>query len=376
MKNKLFIKIITVLLLVSAVFIFTACNDVNDDNDGSNVNDDLPNEPANHDNALTPKVVLFIGDGMGPNHVYNTELYTGEAMYFSSFATKTLVDTNSLSGMTDSSAAASAMATGQRIYNGKVAIDGSKKPLTSITELAKRDKYGAGVVTSDEITGATPAGFTAHALSRNNSAEILISQMVSPIDLLIGAGSYSDVYKPKFEEKGWNWVFTKDALTTENKRFVATFNVVNPENGTNEEPTLTELASYAIDYMEANYPTGYFLMIEGAKIDKASHSNDIATMMKNQVDFSNAVKAVDEKLQSKEGGYSILVTADHETGGLQKANAKEEITNDLYTSTGHTPTNVPLYFKSTLTNTPTILNQELILNTDIFTLCKELLAIA
>jgi alkaline phosphatase len=128
--------------------------------------------------------------------------------------------------------------------------------------------------------------------------------------------------------------------------------------------------------MEANYPTGYFLMIEGAKIDKASHSNDIATMMKNQVDFSNAVKAVDEKLQSKEGGYSILVTADHETGGLQKANAKGEITNDLYTTTDHTSTKVPLYFKSTLNTTPTILSQELILNTDIFAICKELLAIA
>ena len=365
MKNKIFLKAITILLLVSAVFLFTACNDA-----------ETPEEPANHDSALTPKVVLFIGDGMGPNHVYNTELYTEESMYFSSFATKTFVDTDSLSGTTDSSAAATAMATGQRIYNGKVAIDGSKKPITSITELAKRDKYGVGVITSDDITGATPAGFTAHALSRNNSAEILISQMVSPIDLLIGAGSHSSVYETKFAEQGWTWVKDRSALTTENKRFVATFSVVNPENGTDTAPTLTEIASYAIDYMEKNYPTGYFLMIEGAKIDKASHSNDIATMMKNQVDFSNAIKAVDQKLSTQNAGYSLIVTADHETGGLQKANSKEEINNDLYTTEDHTPTDVPLYFKSTLATVPQILSNELILNTDIFTLCKELLAIA
>ena len=371
MKKRLFTSIFTVVLILCTIFVFTACNDNNNGNDNA---DQLP---ADHSSAITPKVVLFIGDGMGVNHTYNTELYTGEISYFSTFTTTTMVDTNSLDGTTDSAAAATAMATGNKQYNGYLSIDKKTSAnMVSITELAKTNQYGAGVITSDEITGATPAGFSAHAKSRNNSAEILLSQENSPLDLLIGAGSYSSVYKTRFEEKGWTWVNNKDALTTEPKRFVATFSEVTPENGTNEKPTLTELASYAIDYMETNYPTGYFLMIEGAKIDKASHSNDIDAMIKNHVDFSNAVKTVDQKLSSKEGGYSIIVTADHETGGLQKAESKEAISNDLYTSTGHTPANVKLYFKSTVTTTPDILNAQLIQNTEVFTLCKYLLSIA
>lgn len=365
--KKLFFKIITFVLIISAVFAFVACNENTDDN--------KDNTPVDHSNAPTSKVILFIGDGMGPNHVDNTELFYGESMYFSGFTTKTKVDTNSLSGLTDSAAAATAMATGQRVKNEIIALDG-KNPIVSITELAKADRYGAGVVTSDEITGATPSGFSAHAKSRSNSAEILLSQKDAQLDLLLGAGSYSSVYSGLFAEKGWTWAEKYSDLGLDNKRYVAAFNDVNYENGTDEIPTLTQLATYAIDYMEKNHPEGYFLMIEGAKIDKRSHSNDVYGMMKNMLDFNSAIKAVDQKLSSLGDDYSIIVTADHETGGIKKANTKEEVNNDLYTTTNHTATNVNLYFKSTLTTIPEQINKELILNTDIFLLCKYLLAIA
>lgn len=363
MKKRMVVKLFSIILVLCTIFIFTACNE--------NDNVDYPT----HDTALTSKVVLFIGDGMGPNHVYNTELYSGKDMYFSNFPTKTIVDTNSLSGTTDSSAAATAMATGQRIINGRVAINDKKEAMVSITELAKNDRYGTGVVTSDEITGATPAGFSAHAESRDNSASILLSQESSTLDLLLGAGSYSSVYKDRFANNGWNWVEKYSDLSLDNKRFVATFENVGYSNGTDEEPTLTELASYAIDYMEKNYPTGYFLMIEGAKIDKASHSNDVSEMINNALDFSNAIRVVDQKLFGAGDPYTIMVTADHETGGIKKAENKEQINDDLYTTTDHTDTKVGLYFKSTLTEVPSIINKESILNTDIFILTKTLLGI-
>ena len=127
--------------------------------------------------------------------------------------------------------------------------------------------------------------------------------------------------------------------------------------------------------MEHNYPEGYFLMIEGAKIDKKSHNSgyrSIEAMMQELIDFNNAVKAVDGIIS---GDYALIVTADHETGGLLKAENKEQLTNALYTASDHTDTNVPLYFKSTLENVPEILQNQLILNTDIFKLCKYLLAI-
>ena len=363
MKSKLSIKFLAVILIVSALFVFTACGDKND-------------TPPTHDNALTSKVVLFIGDGMGPDHVYNTELYTGETMYFSSFATKTTVDTNSLSGVTDSAASATAMATGQRVKNDTVAMGTDGKAIMSITELAKNDKYGTGVVTSDDITGATPAGFSGHAKKRNNSAEILLSQKENQLDLLLGSGNHPTAYKNLFEEKGWTWVTKFSEISLEQKRFVATFTDVSHSDPTDEKPSLTQLATFAIDYMEAHYPTGYFLMIEGAKIDKASHSGDVSEMIANTIDFNSAIKSVDQKLSATGSGYSIIVTADHETGGLQRAENKDAISDDLYTTTGHTDTKVGLYFKSTLEVAPELLNKEVILNTEIFLLCKQLLGIA
>ena len=363
MKSNLFKRILSLMLAICFVFALTACDD-------SENSVELPN----HDDAPTPKVILFIGDGMGFNHIYNAELYYEESMYFSGFESKTAVDTASLSpGTTDSAAAATAMATGQRVENGYLAKKGSKD-ITSITELAKANGYGAGVVTSDDITGATAAGFSSHAKSRNNTAEILLSQKDYTIDLLLGAGDH-DKYKTLFEEKGWTWGTSFNQLTTDNKKYVTMFNEVVPENGSESEPTLTELACFAIDYMEANYPTGYFLMIEGAKIDKASHKKDIQTMLKNMADFNRTIKAVDEKLAKTGDGYSIIVTADHETGNLQKANGKEEILDSLYMTTNHTNNNVGLYFKTTLDFTPEYLTKDLILNSDIFLLCKYLLAI-
>lgn len=329
---------------------------------------------GSHKDAPTPKVVLFIGDGMGLNHVYNAELYYEETMYFSGFETQTLVDTNSLSGTTDSAASATAMATGQRVRNNYVATDGVND-LTSITELAKKSRYGAGVVTSDDITGATPAGFSAHATTRKDEETILITQAKSKLDLLLGAGSYSPLTESQFQSNGWNLVKNFDELTLKRKPIVSNFTSVVPSSPTNETPTLTQLAEFSIEYMEKNYSNGYFLMIEGAKIDKASHSNDIDVMLENLYDFNSAIKLVDEMLKATGDEYTIIVTADHETGALDKAESKLDISDYLYNSPNHSNANVGLYFRSTLETVPEILNEDLILNTDIFHLCKYLLAI-
>lgn len=326
---------------------------------------------VDHSYAPVSKVILFIGDGMGPNHVANAELYYDEQMHFSGFPTKSLVDTNSLSGTTDSAAAGTAMACGVRVVNGLIAMDGTGKELTSIVELAKRDRYGAGVVTSDEVTGATPAAFSAHSPSRSNESGILFSQRESEIDLVLGGGGYSR-YEDTFKKHGFTYVEEFDDLNVKKRRIFASFSDVVPSNPTNDEPTLTQLTEFAINFMERNFPGGYFLMIEGAKIDKASHSNDMQTMLENMKDFNDSVKLADSMLTED---YAIIVTADHETGKLQLAQEKEQLTNGLFKSGGHTNTKVGIYFKSTLSTVPEILLQETILNTDIFALCNYLLAI-
>lgn len=357
MKNTVLKRLFAFMLSFVIIFAFFGC-------------------APKHSNAPTSKVILFIGDGMGANHVHNTELYAERDMYFSSYKTQLTVDTNSLDGLTDSAAAATAMATGQRVNNDRVAVDLSSKKIKSITELAKENKYGAGVVTSDLVTGATPAGFSAHAISRDSDTSIIESQAQSKLDLLLGASSGYELYNAKYTQAGFTLVDSFSQLKTEDKRYVGDFDLVVPNNATDNQPTLTQLAVFAINYMETNYPEGYFLMIEGAKIDKASHSKDLQTMIDNLLDFENAIKEVEAMLKATGDNYSIIITADHETGGLNRAESKEQLNDKLYTSTKHTAVNVPLYFTSTLAETPSILKDKTsILNTDIFFLCKYLLAI-
>lgn len=368
-------KILKSLLIFFIAFCFTvapACNT----NDSTQSSLDSSSSSSNTISRYSPvnKVVLFIGDGMGYNHVYNAELYTNTKMYFSDFETQISVDTDSLSGLTDSAAAATAMATGTRTKNGYVGLSSEQTPLTSITELAKEHDLGAGVVTTDDITGATPGGFSAHTKSRSDSALIFLSQMENPFDFIMGSGAYAN-YKSLLTEKGFSYFHNLSKIEYDSGRFFAAFSQTVCVDGTDKTPTLTQMATLAVNYMERNYPDGYFLIIEGAKIDKRSHNGsyrNINEMIKELVDFSNTIKAVDDIIG---GTYAFIVTADHETGGLQQAESVEQISNSLYTAKDHTDADVPLYFKSTLTETPEILQNDLILNTQIFDLCRYLLAI-
>lgn len=335
------------------------------------------------------KVILFIGDGMGENHIANTELYYDIKLSFTSFETKTMVDTSSLTTLnngytpTDSAAAATAMATGTRVLNDVVAMDAWGEPLPSITELAKQVGYGTGVVTSDDVTGATPAGFSGHSKKRTNSAAIMISQIQGTIDLLMGSGSYS-AYKDKMGEYGITNVTKYSELNYNAPRVFANFADVEPSNNTDDTPNLVQLTTFAINFMEKNFPDGYFLMIEGAKIDKKSHSNLILDMMENVVDFSNAIEKAKTLVT---GDYTFIVTADHETGALELAESAQEIdesitinsenkmVSSLYHSTNHSTANVPLYYYSTKGDVHSMLNNDVILNTNVFDLCCYLLEI-
>lgn len=368
-------KLLTAIFTFALIFCLTFANACGD-NSSSSSNAQNSSSGGQSFGRYSPvdKVVLFIGDGMGYNHVYNTELYNNAQTYFSGFETQISVDTNSLSGLTDSAAASTALATGNRTKNKHLGVLPDGTVLTSITEIAKQYGLGAGIVTTDEITGATPAGFSAHINSRDNAALIMLSQMQNPMDFIMGTGAYSN-YKTILSENGFEHYSKFSALPQTKSRFFASFNSTSTTDGTDSSPTLTQMATYAINFMETNYPGGYFLMIEGAKIDKKSHSGsgrDIQKMMQELTDFSNAVQAVEQIIS---GDYALIVTADHETGGLKQAENKDQLTNALFTVNDHTETYVPLYFRSTLSNVPEILQSQFILNTDVFSLCKYLLAI-
>ena len=323
------------------------------------------------------KVVLFIGDGMGDNHIKCASAYLEKDIFFTSFNINGHCTThsNALISPTDSAAAASAMATGQKFDNSEVSRHKGQN-ITTITELATSQGYGVGIVTTDALTGATPASFSSHAEKRGNSEEIIGGQISSNIKLFLGAGKEKyDNYKTQLSENGYTYTNEYNELSLTADKIFAAFKSVKSYDGTSTIPTLSMLTNFAIEYMETTCPQGYFLMIEGAHIDKRSHDNNIESMIKYLNDFDESIKQTYNKI-SDLIGTAIIVTADHETGGLRyNGETKSQINNNLYTKTGHSSANVPYYIKINPNNDVETKNlfKPTIDNTDIFRLCKSLL---
>lgn len=321
------------------------------------------------------KVILFIGDGMGQNHVKLTSTYYDKTLYMTTLDHSGLVTTysNSLFWPTDSAAAGSALATGQKYDNKEVARhDG--KDVQSISEQAKAKGLGVGIVTTDSLTGATPSAFSSHANNRGDDEEIVLGQLANGFDLFLGKTSgYHEVYKDDWIANGYAFVNQFDALSVENDKIIGAFDNISPNNGSNDSPTLEMLTTFAISFMEAKYPDGYFLMIEGAHIDKMSHDNLVFEMMEYLVSFDNCINYAHNTLMQE--NVSIFVTADHETGWLEYTDNVDKISNRLYHNGGHSSRHVPYY---AYINTKDNIDVASILpykmdNTDVYKLCKTLL---
>lgn len=323
------------------------------------------------------KTVLFIGDGMGENHIKVASAFYEKEMFMTSFEKKGFVSTfsNSLVSPTDSAAAASALATGQKFDNKEVSRHNGID-VETISEIAKKTGIGVGIVTTDSLDGATPASFSSHANRRGDSDEIIKGQIASQIDLFFGAGKNTyDNYQREIEGKGFAYSSNLNEFSFAQRRVFGSFESVVSKDGTNLAPTLEMLTEFAIDFFETNFPNGYFLMIEGAHIDKKSHANQIFEMVEYLNSFDQSIKLAHDKL-SGQNGVAIIVTADHETGGLQFNNqTKEQISNSLYTRTGHSSKDVPyfIYFKPSKNVDLNALKSQ-IDNTDIFKLCKSFIS--
>lgn len=324
----------------------------------------------------TNKVVLFIGDGMGENHVKATELYYDTTLFMSTLEKTGKVTTfsNSWTSATDSAAAASALATGQKFDNGEISRHNGVD-IKTISEEAKEKGYGVGIITTDSLKGATPSAFSSHADSRGNSEQILLGQLNSQIDLFLGAGkSFYEQYAISLStEKGYTVIYNcDDFIETSNKVF-GCFDEVVAQNGTAETPTLEMLTNLALEFFEYNFPNGYFLMIEGAHIDKCSHDKEIEPMMQYLVSFDNSIEQAYKVLS--EQNVAIIVTADHETGALKSTNKKSKVTNKLYGKSGHSKRKVPYYMYINSKNNVDInsIIPEKIDNTDIYKIASTLL---
>ena len=322
------------------------------------------------------KVILLIGDGMGDNHIRNTQLNYDRAMYVDELEYKGHISTFSNHTVcTDSAAAASALATGRK-YNNYEVTHHDGVDIASITEQAKAAGYGVAVVTTDVLSGATPACFSAHAPDRTLTDVIISSQIAGSADLLMGRGSqqYTNA-QARFEAVGFRFFSAMDQLDMNASRLIAAFPSTSSENGTNTAPTLSMMTEFAVRYMEQHFPNGYILIAEGAYMDKRSHEKNLAGMMRHMRNFDITVESVCRMLSDQQG-VAVLVTADHECGGLKLAKNKSELDRSLYTSGYHTAVDVPYFIRLQIAaGVPADYFTERMDNTDIYRIMRSLLGV-
>jgi len=284
-------------------------------------------------------LILMIGDGMGKTELDAASLYrAGETgrLFLQSLPVHGEIVTGSLSGITDSAAAATTMATGVRTWNGNIGLDRDGQPAETAVELAHRLGRSAGIVTTALLPHATPGGFSAHDTTRYDYLGVADDQAleVRP-DVMLGGGSaFFDPPGAGSQRHEGDLVATLRSAGYQVVRTSAELAAADPASGpallgmfANEhmsyvldrapdttEPTLADMSLAALRFLDTD-PSGFFLMIEGARIDMAGHGNDLARNVGETIAFDEAVRAVAGWAEGRPE-VTVLVTADHETGGM------------------------------------------------------------
>lgn len=299
-------------------------------------------------------VFYFIGDGMGVNQVNGTEMYLAELegrigikpLLFTTFPVAGMATTfSATNSVTDSSAAGTALSTGEKTYNGAIGMDDNKNVLQTVAEKAKKAGRKVGVTTSVSVDHATPAAFYAHQPNRSMYYEIALDLPKAGFDFYAGGGFLKPTTTadkkeapsifPIFEKNGYTIARGLDEYKS--KAAKADKMILIQKEGA--EPsclpyaidrkegdlTLAEITESAISFLTKGKDKGFFLMVEGGKIDWACHSNDPATTFNEVVDMDNAVRVAYEFYKKHPKETLIVITADHETGGLGLGTAKYEL---------------------------------------------------
>ena len=283
--------------------------------------------------ADKPKnIFLFIGDGMAFEHISVAEALLHTPMSFSQFPVKGKATTYSAnSQITCSAAAATAISTGVKTNNGRVAMDPASKPLRSITYDFRDAGYKVGIATTVEIDHATPAAFYAKDKSRDNYYSIATQLAPSGFDFFAGFGFHEprDVVE-KITRAGYAIVYAKEELSR-----------VEPSKkmliSNNDVWTLAEITSIGIERLDSQ--KGFFFMVEGGRIDLFAHDNNGEGVVQEMAGFSQAVKAALSFYEQHPDETIIIVTADHGTGGIG-LNSDGEFT---WKSGDHTGDPVPVF---------------------------------
>lgn len=311
----------------------------------------------------TPKNVIFmIMDGTNSDVITLSRWYKGSALSLDEIVVGGVQTYSLHSGITDSAAAATAMATGKKTREDMIGmipfLDKEKglisRPTVNILEAAKMKKMATGIISTSPVQHATPAAFSAHTVTRNNYDDIAEQQVYQNIDVVlgggkvallprsnmqtnikrpIGIGSNLPLYRKDSEnliqiikEKGYHYVETDDQLNQVNKARVwgsfADEDIAyefDRKQMAPKQPSLATMTKKAIHLLSQD-SNGFFLFIEGSKIDWAAHKNDPVGMISEVLSFDSAVKEALEFAKKDKNTLLIAVT-DHGNSGLTMGNS-------------------------------------------------------
>ncbi len=344
-------RLIRTFLLIVFIINAAACQTVNQEKIGKTTN-------SNQLNQYKPlNIILMIGDGMGITQItaglyanankLNLERYPVVGLH-KPYAGNKLI--------TDSAAGATAIACGQKTYNGAIGVDMNEQPIPTILEQLELEGKATGLVATSTIVHATPASFIAHQPQRKMYEEIAADFLNTEVDIFIGGGKkYFD--RRESDDRNLIEELTKSGyqISSYFDNDLADFVPDNTKNigffTSDGDPLpvasgrdyLVPATNISLNFLHNRTPNGFFLMIEGSQIDWGGHANNTNYIITEMIDFDNAIGKVLD-FAEKDGNTLVIVTADHETGGFAiDQTSKMDSIVGKFTSDYHTGDLIPVF---------------------------------
>lgn len=308
--------------------------------EGSVMPGPAPDAPVAPVRAATPKnVILFVSDGTGPasftlaRRIRTELLGRPDGLALDAILTGNIETSSSDSRVTDSAAGATAFSAGIKSYNGAIAVDPDGQPVGTLLEAAEARGMATGMVVTSRITHATPASFAAHVPRRSMENEIAAEMMTQGIEVLLGGGRSNFIPESQggrradarnlfAEAEAAGTLVLTDAADFDPATlrtpvlglFADSHLAYEIDRDATNQPSLAEMTRAALDLLSES-ENGFFLMVEGSRIDHAAHGNDAAAHLHDIFAFDDAV-AEALRFAEADGETLIVSTSDHETGGL------------------------------------------------------------
>ena len=298
-------------------------------------------------------VIYFIGDGTALPQVYAGMLATRQNLVFPKFPYIGVVDTHSASNdITDSAAGGTALASDHKTNNAMIGMNPDTIPVKTLLEVFAEQGKETGLVVTSYVTHATPASFYAKVPHRRQYEDIAAQMAENPyINLIIGGGMKHfnqrkdsiNLVERMENELGWKVYDTLVDIDTTCKKYAVMADENHMPKASERGDFLPRAVKTAIQTLD-DAENGFFLMVEGSQIDFACHANDSAWMVDEVVDFSQSIQIALDYAE-EHGNTLVVVTADHETGGLTLPDKKGKYTNVsfCYSTGSHTCLPVMVY---------------------------------